>query len=299
MKLNRKRAAVVGALVAAVALGGAVMPAQAAPAPVAKSSAVEIPVKKLPAGAKAKAATTSGRASAFTATSDVTLLPGDVLASNEYIETENGILYMQPDGNLVLDHTAGANLWASGTWNNPGAYAVLQTDGNFVVYKKDGGPTKGGALWSSRTWGNPNSHLSFQDDANLVVYRGDNAPVWSTRTWRVGDNTLSGGENLERGTWMSGVNAILVQDNRGYLGVFYRHEDKAYGVGPYSPGAYTRMQNDGNLVIYKADGGEGKGGATWASGTYGNPGAYFTFDANTSAAVLRKADGTELGHIGP
>ncbi|MCB5179152.1 hypothetical protein [Streptomyces antimicrobicus] len=299
MKLNRKRAAVVGALVAAVALGGAVVPAQAAPAPAGTATAKEIPAKKLPAGAKAKNRTSSDRASATTASGSFSLGAGDVLGSNEYIETENGVLYMQPDGNLILDHKAGAELWASGTYGNPGAYAIVQPDGNFVIYKQDGGPTKGGAVWNTGTWGNPNARVDFQDDANLVLYRENNSAAWSTKTWRVGSNTLTGGQNLERGTWMWGVDAVVAQDNRGYFGVFFRNEDKAYVAGTYSVGAYTRMQTDGNLVIYKAGGGEGKGGANWNTGTWGNPGAYFTFDATTSAAVLRKADGTELGHFGP
>lgn len=42
-------------------------------------------------------------------------------------------------------------LWHTGTGGNYGAYALLQDDGNFVVYRKGGGPKSGGALWSSRT----------------------------------------------------------------------------------------------------------------------------------------------------
>ncbi|MDX2394978.1 hypothetical protein ACWGHM_36625 [Streptomyces sp. NPDC054904] len=42
--------------------------------------------------------------------------------------------------------------WHSGTAGNNDAYALLQDDGNFVVYKKDGGPGKGGALWASGTY---------------------------------------------------------------------------------------------------------------------------------------------------
>ncbi|MGW7104395.1 hypothetical protein [Streptomyces sp. NPDC054883] len=42
--------------------------------------------------------------------------------------------------------------WRSGTAGNDGAYALLQDDGNFVVYKKDGGPGKGGSLWATGTY---------------------------------------------------------------------------------------------------------------------------------------------------
>lgn len=296
MDFNRKRAAWTGALAAAVSVGVLASPvAQAADGKTDTRTTVKVAVKKPQGGVPAKsAAKNQQRATALAATTNVSLQPGDILASNEYIETENGFLYMQPDGNLVLDHKAGAELWASATYGNTGAYAVFQADGNFVIYKKDGGPTKGGALWSSRTWGNPNSHLDFQDDANLVVYRADNSAVWSTRTWKVGNNTLTGGQNLERGTWMSAANSILAQDNRGYFAVFYRGKDYGRGFWNYSPGAYTRMQNDGNLVTYKKDGGEGKGGAIWDTKTWGQNGAYLTFGATDSTLVLHKSNGDVL-----
>lgn len=298
LNLNRKRAAWTGALVAAaVSAGVLVSPvAQAAGGKTNTTTAVTVPVKKPQGGVPAKsAAKNQQRATALGATAGtVSLRPGDVLASNEYIETENGYLFMQPDGNLVLDHRAGAELWASGSYGNTGAYAVFQSDGNFVIYKKDGGPGKGGAVWSSGTWGNPNGHLDFQDDANLVVYRADNSASWSTKTWKVGNNTLSGGQNLERGTWMSATNSILVQDNRGYFAVFYRGKDYGRGFWNYSPGAYTRMQNDGNLVTYKKDGGEGKGGAIWDTKTWGQNGAYLSFGATDSTLVLHKSTGEVL-----
>ncbi|MFI5529200.1 hypothetical protein ACIA8O_11730 [Kitasatospora sp. NPDC051853] len=41
---------------------------------------------------------------------------------------------------------------AAGTCNNPGTYALLQEDGNFVLYKAEGSPGEGGALWSAYTW---------------------------------------------------------------------------------------------------------------------------------------------------
>ncbi|MEV0990657.1 hypothetical protein [Streptomyces sp. NPDC049949] len=46
----------------------------------------------------------------------------------------------------------GAAIWDTKTYGNPGAYAVMQEDGNVVVYGKDGGQGKGGAIWHSDTW---------------------------------------------------------------------------------------------------------------------------------------------------
>ncbi|WP_328298646.1 hypothetical protein OG389_13090 [Streptomyces sp. NBC_00435] len=298
MTLNRKRAAWTGALIAAAVSAGVLVSPVAQAADGGKTTAtattVKVPAKK-PQGVPAKAvAKNQQRATTLGASGSVSLYPGEVLASNEYIETENGYLYMQPDGNLVLDHKAGAELWASGSYGNQGAFAVFQTDGNFVIYKKGGGPGKGGAVWNSGTWGNPNGRLDFQDDANLVVYRSNNSASWSTKTWKVGNNTLTGGQNLERGTWMSSANSILAQDNRGYFAVFYRGQDYGRGFWNYSPGAYTRMQKDGNLVTYKKDGGEGKGGALWNTKTWGQNGAYLSFGAYDSTLVLHKSNGDVL-----
>lgn len=59
--------------------------------------------------------------------------------------TMNLVLYRKRDG---------ATLWTSNTSGHPGAYALLQDDGNFVVYRSGGSPTKGGALWSTGTYKN-------------------------------------------------------------------------------------------------------------------------------------------------
>jgi hypothetical protein len=53
--------------------------------------------------------------------------------------------------------------------------AVMQTDGNLVVY----GPS--GAIWSTGTSGSGGSVLSLQDDHNLVVW-GNATPLWSSGT---------------------------------------------------------------------------------------------------------------------
>ncbi|WP_329192368.1 MULTISPECIES: hypothetical protein [unclassified Streptomyces] len=56
-------------------------------------------------------------------------------------------------GDLTLvEEGRGTVRWRTGTANNDGAYALLQDDGNFVVYKKDGGPGKGGGIWATGTY---------------------------------------------------------------------------------------------------------------------------------------------------
>ena len=92
------------------------------------------------------AAWPSSPAFAASGSQGVDLGPGVTLKSNHFVTQGGFKLLMQGDGNLVLlDGTTA--LWASGT-SSKGAYAVMQTDGNFVVYSTAGGP-----LWASNTAG--------------------------------------------------------------------------------------------------------------------------------------------------
>ncbi|MFE6403500.1 NBR1-Ig-like domain-containing protein [Streptomyces alboflavus] len=87
-------------------------------------------------------------------------------------------LVMQGDGNLVLHRTDdGVPLWASDTWQQPVTRAVMQHDGNFVLYSEENKP-----YWATDTDGNPGSFLVAQDDGNLVLYAGSGAPLWASDT---------------------------------------------------------------------------------------------------------------------
>ncbi|MEV7522519.1 trypsin-like serine protease [Streptomyces sp. NPDC091371] len=213
---------------------------------------------------------------------------GQTLRAGETVRGKNTVLTLQADGNLVLTHAASGELWASGTWGAPGAQLRFQPDGNLVLYRQDGS-----AVWSSGTWGNPGARLDLQDDGNLVVYRQDGSAAWSTGTWRVAP-VLRGGQNIGSGQWTSSATATLVMTNTGSLGT----RDIATGANvsgfsAYSPGAYARMQADGNFVVYKKDGGEGKGGALWSTGTWGNPGARLVLQDDGNL-VLYKKDSSEI-----
>lgn len=81
---------------------------------------------------------------------------------------------MQGDGNFVVYKGAIA-LWNTGSWQNPGAHFVFQTDSNLVVYK-DSSPK-----WNSQTWGRGGLQLLMQGDCNLVLY-GPTGYIWNSRT---------------------------------------------------------------------------------------------------------------------
>jgi hypothetical protein len=108
----------------------------------------------------------------------MTLNPDDGLSPHQQISSCDGRfrLILQLDGNLVLyrGHTP---LWATGTTQRSSAVAIMQQDGNFVVYDSTGAP-----LWSTVTGGRPGSVLRVQDDGNLVLYSRDGAALWSSNT---------------------------------------------------------------------------------------------------------------------
>ena len=83
-------------------------------------------------------------------------------------------LIFQTDGNLVA-YANGVAYWHTGTVTAEGGSAVLQPDGNFVVYD-----TAGAAAWHAGTAGNPGAFLVLQSDCNLVLYAASQVPLWYT-----------------------------------------------------------------------------------------------------------------------
>jgi hypothetical protein len=106
------------------------------------------------------------------------LLTGDMsLHAGQNLTSCDGrfTLWMQGDGNLVLYHNGVAPIWSSGTSGTGSNVAVVQSDGNFVVY------SPWGATWASWTNGYSWPRLKAQNDGNLVLYQNGRA-IWSSGT---------------------------------------------------------------------------------------------------------------------
>jgi hypothetical protein len=105
------------------------------------------------------------------------LSPNAQMVMGDALWSQNGLfqLLLQQDGNLVLYRQDGVALWQSGTAGQPSQYALMQNDGNFVIY----GPY--GAIWQSGTAGYAGAGLLMQDDGNVVIYFGQ-TPVWQSNT---------------------------------------------------------------------------------------------------------------------
>jgi hypothetical protein len=158
------------------------------------------------------------------------------LTSSQSLISPNGSYraVMQSDGNLVVYNSSGQSQWASGTAGTSGAYVVNQNDGNLVVYS-----ASGAAKWSSSTAPAAKTVLVMQNDGNLVLYSQGGLPLWSSKGGRTGyfQDTVPAGGLLR-------VGERIVSRNGGY---------------------YAVMQGDGNFVKYT-----GAGTAQWSSNTAGS-----------------------------
>lgn len=105
---------------------------------------------------------------------------GEQLVVNGELDSDNGRVraVLQADGNLVVYRTDdGRALWASGTDSRPVTHVIMQGDGNLVAYGADQTP-----YWASGTDGHPGAFVVMQDDGNLVVYDGDARALWASNT---------------------------------------------------------------------------------------------------------------------
>lgn len=100
--------------------------------------------------------------------------------SNTGIFSNGTVLWMGSDGNLALYYTTGG--WSARWWtgtNTPGSRAVLQSDGNLVVYSP-----ANQVMWHSNTWGNSGATYMLQDDGNFSIFSITSAVLFTTNTSR-------------------------------------------------------------------------------------------------------------------
>lgn len=207
------------------------------------------------------------------------------LYSGESWVTGNGtyLLTMQTDGNLV-EYKSGVPIWASRTAGHPGAYAVMQGNGNFVVYEPgfDGSP-----LWWTGTTGTGATQLALDPDGALVMTNAGGAQIWSSRNIFTAGMTLQPGEQYlaGNGTYMLAMqgDGNLVEYNAARQPVF------ASNTAGH-PGAFAVMQSDGNFVVY-AD--QARRQALWATHTNGSGAVDVNFQSDGNL-VLYRGDGSPV-----
>jgi hypothetical protein len=96
--------------------------------------------------------------------------------ANQCIVSPHGqyILYMAPDGNFyIYDNAHGTAPWGANTYGHPGAYAILQGDGNLCIYDANNV-----YLWCSGTNGTFAERLDMEDDGRIIIYKS----AWNSGT---------------------------------------------------------------------------------------------------------------------
>jgi YD repeat-containing protein len=169
------------------------------------------------------------------------LIAGQRINANQCIVSPHGqyFLYMAPDGNFYIYNWAnGTAPWGAPTYGHPGAYAILQTDGNLVVYDANNV-----ALWSSGTGGTNAERLDMEDDGRIIIYKS----AWNsgTSTGQFNYTTLA----------HPGCDAGIGTGTTGVLGAGQCFE--------------LLLQSGGNLVIY--DLGVTPNAARWSTSTAISP----------------------------
>ncbi len=209
------------------------------------------------------------------------LLPaGSKLDPGDSLTSANGQyrLVMQGDGNLVEYGIGNVVLWASNTANKPGAVAVARMDGYLVL-------TMNGGIFAK--WG-PNGYASkgFSVEPDGSMRTTDTAGIvrWQLTAFQ---NRVPAGTVLKAGTTLrsdASTARVLTMQADGNL-VLYVNGRAAWSTKTYrNPGAWTAVQTDGNLVVYRAD-----GRAIWSTRTYRAGGGQLLVQVDGNVVLYGKA----------
>lgn len=208
----------------------------------------------------------------------------------QYILSPDGRfgLLMQTDGNLVAYGPspcgwAQPNIcrgpydwWASNTAGQPGSRAVMQSDGNLVIYRPDGV-----AIWASNTHGSGATRVMVTNQGHFQLARWDGSTVRTLiflpeqNSYYAHFGTMPANGRLATLRYLSSPNEVyhLMQQQDGNLvlygpatSVLWSSGTNQIVVGGMSV-RETRMQTDGNLVVYNSS--APGAAAVWASNTVG------------------------------
>jgi len=141
---------------------------------------------------------------AFAANTD-TLNAGATLQAGQSITSANGqyTAIMQTDGNFVVYRGSSA-LFATMTQGS-NYYFAFQTDGNLVVYNQSSK-----VVWSPNVHGKGATKLVLQNDGNLVAYTATGTAVWASAVVIGNNDTLFTGQTLRSGQSLTSTNGRLL-----------------------------------------------------------------------------------------
>ena len=180
------------------------------------------------------------------------------LGQGQSLMSPNGqyVAVLQGDGNMVVYGPRGA-VWSSGTMNRGGSTFVVQGDGNVVLYRSGGVP-----IWATGTSSTSPVQIVLQNDGNFVLYNATQA-LWSSLTGKIPLRQIAYGVNQPLVSALGQYEMVLQSDSNI---VVYRISNGLNAI--WSSGTVGRggvvlvLQNDGNIVLYTYG-----GTAIWATGT--------------------------------
>jgi hypothetical protein len=168
--------------------------------------------------------------------------PDQILKS----QTSQYFLILRADGLTIwsvsqLGSLAGTPIWGPTPWKPgvaPGSQAlkaVIEPDGNFVVYDTNGTPL----WWTDTGPGHPGAYVVMEDNATrggrpgalLVIYDSTDLPLWASDSQASGDltswNTVLGSQQYKTTAQGAGVMGVS-HDNYGVFG-YSKINDAVHG----------------------------------------------------------------------
>jgi len=196
-----------------------------------------------------------------------TLSVNQRLGTNEELVSNNGKFraVMQGDGNFVL-YVGSKALWSSQTPNSGATYVIVQGDDNVVVYDNNGKP-----YWATSTNGKCGGagRLVMQDDGNLVLYNNFSQAAWATNTvYKEKRDHLKVNERLSPNEELfssNGTYRAVMQGDGNF--VVYAGNKALWATATNGTNRYVIVQGDDNVVVY-----DEWSKPHWASNTNGKGG---------------------------
>lgn len=212
-----------------------------------------------------------------------TLRSGPTMHAGDALVSSDGSyrFMMQANGNLsILLTTSGRLIWSMGTAGNPGAWAVLQRDGNLVVHAPDGA-----VLETTGTGGHPRGSygVRIRDDSNLAIQTPDGNPFWSSATI---NSRLGPTELLRSGQYLTSAGGSYRLDMQADGNVVLSDTDDDstdWATNTDEPGSTLVMQPRGTLVVIGPF-----GRVLWSSRTAGFPGGYAILQSDGNFVIYQE-----------
>ncbi|MFJ7154207.1 trypsin-like serine protease [Streptomyces sp. NPDC101118] len=155
---------------------------------------------------------------------------------------------------------------------------------------------------NSRSWqGGCLGAPATETRTGAISSRADGLGSWISSV-KARPTLLKAGQTLQSGETISSENARLVMQADGNLVLYHRTGGQGKGGALWASGtggnegAFARMQDDGNFVVYKKGStGTEPAGALWSTGTHQYAGARVELQADANLVVYTKDGGHGIG----